>query len=68
MESPVAYMSFIENILVVSWENGMFNIYSTDNLDYSIQLALEQNKTKSDTDAFENELCFVDFNMNKVFS
>ena len=46
----------------------MFNIYSTDNLDYSIQLALEQKKTKNDNDALKNDLCFVDFNMNKVFS
>lgn len=38
--APVAYLSFLDNILIVSWENGMFNIYTTDNLDYSIQTAL----------------------------
>lgn len=32
INSTVAYMSFLQNLLIVSWQNGMFNIYTTDNL------------------------------------
>lgn len=40
VNSPVAYMSSIENLLLISWQNGMFNIYTTDNLEYTIQTSL----------------------------
>jgi hypothetical protein len=30
INSAVAYLSFLHNFIIVSWENGMFAIYKTD--------------------------------------
>ena len=35
--SPIAYFQIIENLLIVSWENGRLSLYTIDNLDYTIQ-------------------------------
>lgn len=55
-------MSLIENLLIVSWENGIFNIYTIDNLEYTIQTALA---AKKNHEVYKN-LCIVDLNHNKV--
>lgn len=62
--SPVAYLSFIENLLLVSWENGTFNMYTIDNLDYTIQTTISQLQSLNPTP----KLFEININQNKVIN
>ncbi len=33
----VKYLSLVDNLLVCSWENGAFRVYTMDNLQYMIE-------------------------------
>ena len=39
--SQIAYFNIIENLLIVSWENGRLSLYTIDNLDYTTQSKLQ---------------------------
>lgn len=36
-KNPVKYINLVDNLLVVSWQNGNFKVYTTDNLDFMLE-------------------------------
>ncbi len=44
-KNGVKYLSLVDNLLVCSWENGAFRVYTMDNLQYMIEQEAQKMST-----------------------